>query len=303
MGGEICVSSRSEGGTTFWFELSMKPCTASEEARFLDEKRSDPAQEIQLAGRILLVDDNETNLLLGSMILESLGLEVTPVDGGAKAVAAATQSHFDLVLMDIAMPDIDGLEATRQIRTFVNSETLPVVALTAHIDDEEKRTCLEVGMNGYLTKPIVKERIKIELATWLDSNKSRQAEQPDEIIDEVSAASEHNIVDTSVLQDLIREIGRDNLRVVIDKVQTEVTKRWIELESTTAGGDITAMRRHVHSLASIFRSVGLIAIGNSLGSIESCLRSGNELAAGWLEDLAQLKVDSLRALDEQSDML
>jgi len=236
---------------------------------------------------VLLVDDNETNRILGSLILETLGLEVTSVDGGSAAVAAAAArpGQFDLVLMDISMPDIDGLEATRQIRRFLSKNQLPIIALTAHIDYAEKQACIDIGMNDYLTKPIVRAELHRALSVWL-------ARPQDE-------APGMALVDTSVLQELILQIGRDNLQIVVDKVKSESALRWNELQIAELHGDRDAMRRHVHSLASVFLSVGLQQFGRSLGVVEACLRAGDTPAAGWLAELLQLRADSLTALDSQ----
>jgi CheY-like chemotaxis protein len=249
----------------------------------------------------LLVDDNETNLLLGSMVLKSMGLEVTSVDGGGAAVAAAKQQQFDLVLMDISMPDMDGLEATRKIRTFASSDLLPIVALTAHTDSKEKAACLDIGMNDYLTKPIIREQLHKTLATWLAKDKKLPSKEAvEDMIDET------NIIDTelvteSVIEELAREIGRDNLRIVINKVQTEATQRWNELATADMQGDKNAIQRHVHSLASIFRSVGLMPAGDALGAIETKLRAGEDVPPGWLNALEKLKTDSIIALTEKMD--
>jgi len=302
MGGEIRVRSAAGKGSTFWFELPVTLPNKEQQAAWVNDSREKEPQEtgaVRLTGKVLLVDDNQTNLVLGSLILESLGLDVTSVDSGGAAVARVRQDAFGLVLMDISMPDIDGLEATRQIRSFMPQDQLPIIALTAHIDYAEKEACLDIGMNDYLTKPIVREDLSRVLALWLDTNTPAQADKDAAVVKEENQATDLKLVDQDVLLDLIEQIGRDNLQLVISKVQTESIQRWHELEIAEAEGDAAAVKRHVHSLASIFRSVGLLTVGDSLGAVEDCLRAGETPAPGWLKELVQLRVDSLGALDRQ----
>jgi len=280
MGGELGLVSSPGEGSTFWFEVPLTAIQDEKTVMRSHERDLPNEDEKNLSGLVLLVDDNATNLLLGSLILESLGLDVIKACNGNEAVAAAREARPDLVLMDISMPDISGLEATRQIREFAGYNSLPIIALTAHVDSREKLACQDVGMNGYLTKPILREALAAELARWLHRDESP-----------VPA-----LVDEAVLQDLIRQIGQDNLRTVIDKVQAEAVQRWGELHEASGNGDMAATRRHVHSLGSIFRSVGLTPAGDAFAAVESKLRAGEELAAGWLPALAPLKDDSLLAL-------
>ena len=101
-----------------------------------------------------------------------------------------------------------------------------------------------------------------------------------------------------MLDDLIRQIGRDNLATVIDKVRAEAALRWDELVAADTAADTAALQRHVHSLASIFRSVGLVRAGDALKEIEITLRAGERPATGWIEALEPLKSDSLSALQQ-----
>ena len=280
MGGELGLVSSPGEGSTFWFEVPLTAAQDVETTPPVDDPNQKCEGDRNLSGCVLLVDDNETNLLLGAMILESLGLDVLKACNGEEALAAARQDQPDLILMDISMPDISGLEATRQIREFADADSLPILALTAHVDSRERKACQDIGMNGYLTKPIVRESLVEELARWLGGDKP-----PDPAL-----------VDEAVLQDLIRQIGQDNLRTVIDKVQTEALQRWEELLEADSNGDIPVVQRHVHSLGSIFRSVGLIPGGDAFAAIESKLRAGEELAADWIPALASLKDDSMLAL-------
>ena len=166
-GGEVGVVSEPGVGSTFWFDFTVVPETA---AMIGDSSAGSSVvvdSRFDLTGSVLLVDDNQTNLLLGTMILESMGIDVSTAENGTEAVAAALQENYDLVLMDIHMPDFDGIEATRQIRKVKNKESLPIVALTALAYDDEKESCLDSGMNGYLAKPIVRQALAEELGRWL----------------------------------------------------------------------------------------------------------------------------------------
>ena len=299
MGGEVRVKSTLGQGTKFWFELPAK-MPVENGAGYGSNATQQETNTIKLTGKVMLVDDNQTNLLLGSMILESMGLEVTSVDGGGAAIVKAKQQQFDLVLMDISMPEIDGLEATRQIRAFASRDLLPIIALTAHIDDEEKTACFDIGMNDYLTKPVIREQLNKTLATWLSKDRVKESHSKEaaEEMQYESDIMDTELVTQSVIDKLILQIGHDNLRIVISKVRTEATQRWDELVTAEKQGDKDAIKRHLHSLASIFRSVGLMPVGDALGAIETKLRAEEKVPQGWLNALEKLKTDSIIALAE-----
>lgn len=150
MAGQVDVRSSEGGGTTFTVDLPLVEANGP----LADAL---PVQRPRLAEgtvpRVLLVDDSEINLMVGSALLESVGAEVTTASGGAEAVGQLRVSAYDLVLMDVQMPGMDGLMATRQIRA-EHGTALPVVALTGEDGPEERRHCLEAGMDDVLTKPV-----------------------------------------------------------------------------------------------------------------------------------------------------
>jgi len=304
MGGEIHVQSVLGGGTTFTFDLPFE--AVDPPAITAATEKSVPA----LAGKVLLVDDNETNRVLGALILETLGLEVVTADGGCAAVATVRDAQFDLVLMDISMPDIDGLEATRQIRK-LNAVPPVIVALTAYVDADEKAACLEVGMADYLTKPIVRDDLASVLATWLASDEATNLDQTGTFLSNdskftgnaVSKPAIEDLIDRKVLHELLIQVGQDNVRTIIKKVKAEALQRWQELEKAESLADKALIRLHVHSLSSIYRSVGLFVIGDELTNIEICLRAGDTPKSGWLEDMQRLRIDSHKALDERLSAL
>ena len=117
--------------------------------------------------RVLLAEDNEINQMLALALLAKNRHEVTAVENGAEAVQAVRDGEFDLVLMDIHMPEVDGLEATRQIRTLEHGgRNVPIIALTANAMAEDKQMCLDAGMDDYLAKPINEPQLNEALDHW-----------------------------------------------------------------------------------------------------------------------------------------
>ena len=116
--------------------------------------------------RVLLAEDNEVNQEVACALLADAGLDVQVVPDGEQAVAQASGGRFDLILMDMQMPGVDGLEATRRIRTQLG-ETLPIVAMTANAFGEDRDECLAAGMNDHIAKPVDASTLYETLLRWL----------------------------------------------------------------------------------------------------------------------------------------
>ncbi|HHD64673.1 MAG TPA: response regulator [Desulfobulbaceae bacterium] len=172
MGGEISVDSTEGLGSTFSFTIALRPCPKSAVQQVC---KLDATNRGMVTGLdVLLVEDNETNCELGTIILESSGQKVQVAENGLRALELLCKKRFDVVLMDVQMPEMDGMTATRIIRaveegrepeTLLTGELLaklkgrlggghvPIIALTAHAMDSDRRRCLDAGMDEYLTKP------------------------------------------------------------------------------------------------------------------------------------------------------
>jgi PAS domain S-box-containing protein len=167
MGGEAGVVSREGAGSTFWFTATF---AAVDDAAMADTPASGPARPVShsaelRARRVLVADDNEVNLKVARMMLVRLGLDVEVANDGAQAVAAWKRGGFDLILMDCQMPELDGFDATRAIRSQETAGTrIPIVALTANAMKGDEARCLEAGMDGYLTKPVTLDALRTCLA-------------------------------------------------------------------------------------------------------------------------------------------
>jgi ABC-type amino acid transport substrate-binding protein/nitrogen-specific signal transduction histidine kinase/HPt (histidine-containing phosphotransfer) domain-containing protein/ActR/RegA family two-component response regulator len=162
MGGRLEMESIAGQGSCFWFSLAFP--RAPEEAKEI----AVPMPELEtLHGiRVLVAEDDPVSQLLARDLLSRRGAAVTLAATGAEAVAAAAGGDFDIVLMDVRMPEMDGLEACRRIRALPNGGP-PIVALTANALAGERERCLAVGMDGYLTKPLDQEALYAELSRWL----------------------------------------------------------------------------------------------------------------------------------------
>ena len=155
MGGEIGVRSDKDRGSTFWFEIPAEAAVCEAAA---EPDHASPEEWPSV--RVLVVDDTAVNRELVKLMLEPLGLQVEEATGGAEAVQAAMSTPFDLILMDVRMPGVDGLEATRVIRgASLANRLTPIIALTADVQPENAAACRAAGMNDVLAKPIVPRQL------------------------------------------------------------------------------------------------------------------------------------------------
>mgnify|MGYP001260796465 CR=1 FL=1 len=163
MGGEIRVQSALGQGSEFWFEL---PLPLAERATPVSRQPFGSGR-LQLRGRVLVAEDDWGNQRVIEVMLRRMGLEVEIVDNGADALRRVQEAEWSLVLMDMQMPGMDGMEAVRRIRRQLAGRTLPIVALTANARVEDREACLAAGMDAFLTKPIRLEELRACLRKWL----------------------------------------------------------------------------------------------------------------------------------------
>jgi CheY-like chemotaxis protein len=139
-----------------------------------DEDKKRPEQESPVErGRVLLAEDNPVNRKLAMTFLRRLGFEAEEVENGCQALELLGRDRFDLVLMDVQMPEMDGMEATRRIRAGQGGDDhmdIPIIALTAHAMHGDRERCLRVGMSDYLAKPIRMAELSDKLQRWIQSS-------------------------------------------------------------------------------------------------------------------------------------
>ena len=175
MGGNAGVTSTEGSGSTFWFTAWLK-IAQTVVTTAIDLRPTESAECILLrdfkGSQVLLVEDEPINQEVAMILLDDAGLSVSLAANGLEAVAQARQQKFALVLMDMQMPELDGVEATRQIRTLPGWATVPIIAMTANAFAEDRARCLAAGMNDFLPKPFAPEKLFAILLHWLKKQRS-----------------------------------------------------------------------------------------------------------------------------------
>lgn len=294
MNGKIWVESEFGQGSVFSFTANLKSALADTDATS-DSNSSSDKPTIDYADslaklKILLVEDNLVNQKLAVGVLGKQGHEVTIANNGREAIDIWQEHPFDLILMDVQMPVMDGLQATQKIRE-LEKETgqhIPVIAMTARAMEGDRQECLESGMDDYLAKPI---RIK-ELAQRLSRIVPESSEELDsdfELVEPVAVTHRVN------WDQAISNVNGDSdlLKSLIQVLQKDAPRLMGEIETAIASSDPAALRLHAHTLKGSVRFLGPVALTQTAEQLEQIGSSGEITSALPVLDDLRVKWDSL----------
>ncbi|HYD31620.1 MAG TPA: PAS domain S-box protein [Azospirillaceae bacterium] len=293
MNGRIAVASDTGIGATFWFLVPFDAAAVPPESA-ADTPDTAPAGPERLLN-ILLAEDSPINQKVAVGLLKRRGHTVTVVEDGAEAVAAVRTGHYDLVLMDMQMPHLDGLEATRRIRVLPDERArIPILAMTANAQRSAAERCLAAGMNGYIAKPIVPEALFTALARFggVADTDARTAAAPTGREEERAP-----LFDPEPLELLREMLGTDEvLSLIRDFLEDAAAK----VEAIRRGSDRLTLRILVHDLKTGAGTMGLISLHHLAEAAEHALLEDRMVEAmGHLSDLEDRITASLNELARQ----
>ncbi|MBX3577041.1 MAG: response regulator [Rhizobiaceae bacterium] len=251
LGGEIGVQSREGVGSTFWFEV---PVTVSS-AR-LPQPEADQQTSAVPRLKLLLVEDNLVNRQVVLRFLDRLGQSVDVATDGAQAVRMATGNQYDLILMDMQMPVMDGIAATRAIRALGGDNgAVPIVAMTANASDGDRDLCHKAGMDGFEVKPISSDRLASMLAGF-GLRRNRHDMATSEAADGSSAPTQDATRDEQRVNELLDALGEDGFRDLLDIFFADAATLLSDLHRSLASHDLELFDRTLHSLKGAASNLG-----------------------------------------------
>ena len=253
---------------------------------FNPNQKAEDAVLDTLKGKILLADDNVTNQEVARIILESFGCEVTTVDNGLEVLKACAKTRFDLILMDCLMPEMDGLEATKRLRLQEQSTSnhIPIIALTAGAVEDNRRRCLEAGMDDFMSKPFKPEKLRQLLARWLHPQDSKIARLPSPRDKQPDSEDTDHLLDEKALN-LIRTLqrpGKPDLVKHVAEIYLRNTPALLKTLTIAARQkNVEQLEQAAHSLKSSSAHIGACSLASLAREIET--RSRKKKLEGILE--------------------
>ncbi|MDC7221196.1 MAG: ATP-binding protein [Spirochaetales bacterium] len=291
MGGTIEVESREGEGTRISFQLPFEKREDREKEIGSDQKYLNSYK----GARILYAEDNKINREIGQELFNIADLEIETAENGLKAVEMSEKTHYDLILMDIQMPFMDGMSATRKIRE--NEEKChipptPIVALSAHFLEEDIKSAYEAGMDDYLTKPISIKELNLLFNKWLAKYSATQTKRT------VKPEKERASIPGIDMDDVMERFG-GNYDLLMDSLTSFVNDYALMpamLISLESQGNITATGEKVHTLKGVLGSLGALDLYRQASILEQKIKE-TRATAGEVRDFSGALEDFISKLE------
>jgi len=233
-------------------------------------------------GRVLVVEDEEVNRLVARGIMMPLGIDPEFATNGAEAIEKTDAGDYDLILMDVQMPGMSGVEAAIQIRERERAEgrnRIPIAALTANATEGDRVRCMEAGMDGFMAKPLMRSVLIDTFTRWLGAQGTTS-----EQTGAVPPAQAGSILDGESLVALKASMGGGvaSLRLVLESFQESLVRLPADISNAGQSGDVEAMVRAAHSLKSNSAVAGALDLSALCARLETKMRAGDTAMASSL---------------------
>lgn len=285
LGGRIGFSSLAGVGTRFWFTIpqhSTGKSIASARTRIgqPDEQAPPPNREALRGLRVLLAEDSRANRVVGAAMLAKYGLVVDTVRDGREAVAGVRRSHYDFVLMDLDMPEMDGIEATAQIRALVGERgKIPIIAVTAHVIEGTRAACLASGMDDFISKPIDEEAVLGTLVRCLQKLRDSPSTGGDGRL-----ATAENWLDLAALKRLAADTSKDLVPRMVDIFIEELHEQAAMIKAAASTSDIPVIERASHIMKSSASTFGVYRVRSGAEQLNVACKADDSAGAMKLVD-------------------
>jgi len=307
MGGHSGAMSKPGKGSTFWFTAKLRhgkgapPADAPSTSMSIEERlRSDYG-----GSKILLVEDNEINREVFIQLLDSVMLKTEIATNGREAVEKMSTNTYDLILMDVQMPVMDGLEATQIIRTMDNGASIPILATTANIFEEERQACIQAGMNDFVAKPIDPPTLFASIMQWLPTNTSTTVNK---VISPDSSISSDIVLSDQLLSTDIIDFGKglknmlgDEKRYIrmLHQFKKAHDQDMFKVNEYLKEGDVNEARNIVHTLKGVVGTMGLTRLQENVNKLWDELHSeeNKENYSGFVDAVSAEQKNFHEALD------
>ena len=251
--------------------------------------------------RILLVEDNEVNQQVATELLESAGATVTIADHGGEAVEILTESEgsppFDVVLMDLQMPEMDGFTATRVIRAQPRLQGLPIIAMTAHALVEERQRCLDAGMNDHVSKPIDPDALFATLLRWATPRQTDAGASTSTLLRTADHATLSEIEGIDVRDGLARVAGNQRLyKDLLMRFAVDQSDIGAQISAALEGGDPKLAEHITHTVKGVAGNLGIGKIFSSAGSLEKAIHEQDTTIPALFTEFCTLLDQQIRAI-------
>ena len=293
MDGEILVTSEKNVGSCFVVKLPLEGSNSCEDTTQFDVPDFAVSEFERV--HLLLAEDSATNRRVIKASLSKMGLQVDTAENGLEAVNLAMEKKYDLILMDLAMPEMDGLEATRKIRSGdgknANSR---IIAITANAFEEDRERCFAAGMNEFVSKPINIQSFRSRIQRWLREDRGSEM-QP-----EIS-----NLLDIGIFNQLYKDTGAEVLPEIFSLFAGECRQRLITMSEAHGDRDVKILEDQAHALKSSSGSFGAIKLEAVAQEIEKAASDGDiavlDKNISQLEALVERSLEALLALIQRTE--